>query len=63
MVTIAHVSDPHAGSPMFVPNLMNRVIVELNEMEPDVVICTGDLTADGYRQEFWKGHAEDQGDP
>ncbi len=52
MVTIGHISDPHVGSPYFVPNLMNRVIVELNELEPDVVICTGDFTNFGYRQEF-----------
>jgi Icc protein len=52
VVTIAHISDPHVGSPYFVPNLMNRVIVELNELEPDVVICTGDFTNFGYRQEF-----------
>jgi Icc protein len=52
MVTIAHISDPHVGSPFFVPNLMNRVIVELNELEPDAVICTGDLTNEGYRQEY-----------
>src|SRR5436190_1798647 len=31
MVTIAQISDLHVGSPFFVPNLMNRVIVELNE--------------------------------
>src|SRR5438270_8831004 len=44
---------------MFVPNLMNRVIVELNEMEPDVVVCTGDLTNEGYRQEYknWLAYA------
>ena len=52
MVTIGHISDPHVGSPYFVPNLMNRVIVELNELQPDVVICTGDFTNFGYRQEF-----------
>ncbi|MGH2654784.1 MAG: metallophosphoesterase, partial [Actinomycetota bacterium] len=52
MVTIAHISDPHVGSPYFVPNLMNRVIVEINELEPDVVVCTGDFTNFGYRQEF-----------
>src|SRR5881398_2018298 len=50
--TIAHISDPHVGSPFFVPNLMNRVIVELNELEPEAVICTGDLTNEGYRQEY-----------
>ncbi len=52
MVTIAHISDPHVGSPYFVPNLMNRVIVELNELQPDVVVVTGDFTNFGYRQEF-----------
>ena len=60
MVTIAHISDPHVGSPFFVPNLMNRVIAELNEMRPDVVVCSGDLTAEGYRQEYknWVAYAE-----
>jgi 3',5'-cyclic-AMP phosphodiesterase len=52
VATIAHISDPHVGSPYFVPNLMNRVIVEINELEPDVVVCTGDFTNFGYRQEF-----------
>jgi len=52
VVTIAHISDLHVGSPYFVPNLMNRVIVELNELEPDVVVVTGDFTNFGYRQEF-----------
>jgi 3',5'-cyclic AMP phosphodiesterase CpdA len=60
VVTIAHISDPHVGSPYFVPNLMNRVITELNELAPDVVICTGDLTNEGYRQEYknWVAYRE-----
>ncbi len=60
VVTIAHISDPHVGSPYFVPNLMNRVIVEINELGPDAVICTGDLTNEGYRQEYksWVAYAE-----
>jgi 3',5'-cyclic-AMP phosphodiesterase len=52
VATIAHISDPHVGSPYFVPNLMNRVIVEINELEPDAVVVTGDFTNFGYRQEF-----------
>ncbi len=52
MVTIAHISDPHVGSPHFVPSMMNRVIAELNELAPDAVICTGDLTNEGFRQEY-----------
>ncbi len=45
-ITIAHISDLHAGSPYFVPSLMDRTIVELNELQPDLVLCTGDLTDD-----------------
>jgi 3',5'-cyclic-AMP phosphodiesterase len=52
VVTLAHISDPHVGSPYFVPNLMNRVIVEVNELGPDAVIVSGDFTNFGYRQEF-----------
>lgn len=52
MVTIAHISDLHVGSVHFVPNLMNRVIAELNEMRPDLVVCTGDITNEGFRGEY-----------
>lgn len=52
MATIAHISDLHIGSPYFVPNLMNRVVAELNELRPDLVVCTGDITNEGYRQEY-----------
>lgn len=51
-VTIAHISDTHVGSPHFVPNLMNRVISELNELSPDLVIHTGDVTNEGFRGEY-----------
>ena len=51
-LTIAHISDLHAGSPYFVPSLMDRVVVELNELAPDVVVCTGDLTEMGFRQDY-----------
>jgi 3',5'-cyclic AMP phosphodiesterase CpdA len=49
---IAHISDLHTGSPFFVPNLMDRAIVEVNELAPEVVVITGDLTNDGFRQEY-----------
>lgn len=52
MVTIAHISDTHVGSPHFVPNLLNRVIVELNDLRPDLVIHTGDITNEGFRGEY-----------
>ena len=42
MVTIAHISDPHVGSPYF------------------VVVVTGDLTSEGFRQEYksWVAYAD-----
>ncbi len=49
---IAHISDIHCGGAHFVPSLMDRAIGEINEMEPDIVICTGDLTTFGFRQEY-----------
>jgi 3',5'-cyclic AMP phosphodiesterase CpdA len=60
VVTIAHISDPHVGSLHFVPNLMHRVITELNELEPDAVVCSGDLTTEGFRQEYkaWLAYAD-----
>ncbi|MCA1830566.1 MAG: metallophosphoesterase [Actinomycetota bacterium] len=49
---MAHISDMHVGSPHFVPNLMNRVIAEVNELQPDLVICSGDITNEGFRGEY-----------
>jgi Icc protein len=51
-LTIVHISDLHAGSPYFVPNLMERAIVEINELQPDLFMVTGDLTEMGFRQEY-----------
>lgn len=49
---IAHISDMHAGSQYFVPNLMDRAVIELNELKPNVVVTTGDLTNEGFKQEY-----------
>jgi 3',5'-cyclic-AMP phosphodiesterase len=54
---IAHISDLHCGSPHFVPNLMERAISEVNELGADIVICTGDLTNFGFRQEYAEAKA------
>ena len=50
--TIAHISDLHCGGPDFVPSLMERSISEINDLGPDVVICSGDLTTFGFKQEY-----------
>ena len=51
-LTIAQISDIHCGSVKFIPDLLERSILEINDMEPTVVVVSGDLTDAGYRQEF-----------
>src|SRR5687768_9761829 len=51
-LTIAHLSDLHCGSPFFVPSLLSRAIDEINDLEPDVVVVSGDLTGEGFVNEY-----------
>ena len=51
-LTICQISDIHCGSPYFVPDLLERSILEINDMNPTAVVVSGDLTDAGYRQEF-----------
>ena len=50
--TIAHISDLHCGGPHFQPNLLERAISEVNEIAPSAVVCTGDLTTFGFKEEY-----------
>jgi 3',5'-cyclic AMP phosphodiesterase CpdA len=40
-----------------VPNLADRAIMEINELEPDIVVCSGDLTSFGFLQEYGEAKA------
>ena len=51
-VTIAHISDLHCGEQHFEPNLLERAIAEINDLAPEIVVCSGDLTAFGFKQEY-----------
>ncbi len=51
-LTICQISDIHCGSPHFIPDLLERSILEINDLEPAAVVISGDLTNAGYRQEF-----------
>ena len=53
---IAHISDLHCGSRYHIPSLATRVIDEVNALNPDVVVVTGDLTDMGFRAEFRQAH-------
>ena len=51
-LTICQISDIHCGSPYFIPDLLERSILEINDLAPAAVVVSGDLTNAGYRQEF-----------
>src|SRR6266487_2999757 len=50
--TIAQISDLHCGGPYFLPNLLERAVTEVNDLEPDIVVCSGDLTTFGFKEEY-----------
>jgi Icc protein len=52
MFRIAHLSDLHCGEQHFEPSLLERAIGEINELEPDIVVCSGDLTTFGFKHEY-----------
>src|SRR6478672_11433582 len=52
MFRIAQFSDLHCGETYFEATLLERAIGEINELRPDVVVCSGDLTTFGFRHEY-----------
>jgi len=49
---IVQFSDLHCGETYFEASLLERAIGEINELQPDVVVCSGDLTTFGFRHEY-----------
>ncbi|HEX4324665.1 MAG TPA: metallophosphoesterase [Gaiellaceae bacterium] len=52
MFRIVQLSDLHCGQQFFLPQHLERAIAEVNEMEPDVVVISGDLTTNGFKDEY-----------
>src|SRR5207237_864146 len=50
--TIAQISDLHCGTTFFLPNLLERAITEINDVGPDIVVVSGDLTTFGFKEEY-----------
>lgn len=48
---LVQISDVHCG-PMFCEETFRSAVREINEMSPDVVLVTGDLTENGLMSEF-----------
>ncbi len=54
---LVHISDLHCG-PLFRPEALSAAIEEINDLAPDVVLVTGDLTEDGIVSEFRQARDE-----
>jgi 3',5'-cyclic AMP phosphodiesterase CpdA len=50
--TIVQLSDLHCGQQFFLPNLLERAISEVNDLAPNVVVISGDLTSHGFKDEY-----------
>lgn len=53
---IAQFSDIHCGDSRFDRELMTALIDEVNDVQPDLVVVAGDLTASGYQEQFEEAH-------
>ncbi len=49
---IAQLSDVHVGGPRYREELLRRAVTEVNEAEPDLVVVAGDLTDEGYPDQY-----------
>jgi 3',5'-cyclic AMP phosphodiesterase CpdA len=49
---IAQLSDVHVGGGRYREELLHAAIAEVNESEPDLVVVAGDLTDDGYPDQY-----------
>lgn len=52
MTIIAHISDLHVGESVFDEEVFMQAVSEINNLNPDMIILTGDLTEHGYYNEF-----------
>jgi 3',5'-cyclic AMP phosphodiesterase CpdA len=51
-VLIAQLSDVHVGGSRYREELLRTAIEEVNRAEPDLVVVAGDLTDDGYPDQY-----------
>ena len=52
MVLIAQISDIHVSNSDFNKDMFLKAVDEINTLNPDMIILTGDLTEHGYYSEF-----------
>ena len=52
MPLIVHISDLHISELGFEEDVFIKAVAEINAINPDMIILTGDLTNNGYYSEF-----------
>ena len=52
MTVIAHISDLHVSKSDFDEEMFMKAVNEINDLQPDMIILTGDITGNGYYKEF-----------
>ena len=52
MTVIAHISDLHVSKADFDEETFLKAVDEINELQPDMIILSGDITDHGYYKEF-----------
>ena len=52
MTRIVHLSDLHMSSAHFLSDVAESVVQCVNEISPDILVITGDLTQNGSHQEY-----------
>lgn len=52
MTVIAHISDLHVSSTAFDEAVFMKAVNEINNLQPDMIILTGDITDNGYYREY-----------
>ncbi|MDL2246861.1 metallophosphoesterase [Methanobrevibacter sp. OttesenSCG-928-K11] len=54
MTVIVHISDLHICKYHFNEEVFLKAVDEINELKPDMILLTGDITNEGYYREFLK---------
>ena len=52
MTVIVHISDLHISKANFDEEMFMAAVSEINNLQPDMIILTGDITDNGYYKEF-----------
>ena len=54
MTVIVHISDLHISNDAFDEEVFMQAVGEINNIQPDMIILTGDITNSGYYREYQK---------